>query len=245
MVKKLALIAALCTPFAFGANTCQITIKNTSPSTIYISNNPALSETPELEELEQAGSIALAPREDNAIALCSYFAIYTRAPKSNYQYQRHFTIALRDCQDGEDAEIFIELEDLEHNRTSHERLIIINHQHEHAVPEAAYPLCPYGAQAKKQAKSGQYMCTVTEYDETLGQEIAKQIPVVHYIYQYLPSWVYAQWYTQNPALYHWYEKNSEYRHTAPEYQAPWQTEWYAQWYQSQPKTAVEFLEKPA
>lgn len=220
-----------------------ITLNNTSPSTVYVTNNQDIADQVEVQELEKIDSIALAPRETDVIELGRSFAVYTRLPKSNVKYQRHFTVAFKE-EPEETEQLKMTMSDLEQNNVDEAQLITINHLHEHAVPEAAYDLCPNGTKAQKRKGSDMYYCTSPCFDKKCKEYIDTQVPVIHYVYEYLPSWVWSRWYIKNPALYHLYDKSSEYHAKLPAYQTPWSTQWYAQWYKTQPKDVTQHLQKP-
>lgn len=220
-----------------------INLHNTSSSTVYVTNNPDIADEVEVQDLEKVESIALAPRESDIIELGRNFSVYTRLPKSNYKYERHFTLGFKE-EPEEDEQLTIKLSDIEQNDTDDMPLVIINHMHEHAIPEVAYDLCPNGSKAKKRNGSDMYFCTLQSYDKQSKQYIDTYVPVVHYVYEYLPSWVWSKWYTKNPILYHIYDKNSEFHAKLAAYQTPWSTPWYAQWYKKQPKEITEHLERP-
>lgn len=220
-----------------------INLHNTSPSTVYVTNNADIADEVEVQDLEKVESVALAPRESDTIELGRNFSVYTRLPKSNYKYERHFTVGFK--QEPEQDELLsVKLSDIEQNDIDDMPLLVINHLYEHAVPEAAYDLCPDGSKAKQRKGSDMYFCTLQNYDKQSDTYIETYVPIIHYVYEYLPSWVWSKWYTKNPILYHLYDKDSEYHTKLPVYQTPWSTPWYAQWYKKQPKEVTQHLERP-
>jgi len=221
----------------------KFTLQNTSPSTIYVTNDREIADEVEIQDLERVESVALAPRESDEIDLGQHISIYTRMGKSNYKYQRHFTIAFKEELDAEEP-LYLSLANLEQNELDDLPLIMINHQHPHKTPESFYALCPDGSKAKKKNNSDMYFCKITSYDEQSAQYIETYVPVIHYVYQFLPEWVWSRWYVENPILYHLYDKNPQYQAKLSSYQKPWSTQWYAQWYKKQTQSTTEHLEKP-
>ena len=245
MVKKIlwAIIALhVCSVVAIEKN-FTLKIVNTSPSTIYITNSEDVADESQIEDLEKAGSIALAPRESDTVQLGRNFAIFTRLPKGNYKYQRHLTVAFKEELE-DDEELEVDIEDLERNRIEGMPLLVINHARSYEIPEAAYALCPDGTKPVKGKDSDMYFCTLPKFDKKINEYIDTKVPVIHYVYEYLPSWVWSSWYTKNPALYAWYDNHADCKSRLCGYKTPWSTRWYAQWYKTQPPKITEHLQKP-
>lgn len=222
---------------------CFLLIRNTSPSPIWISNDSALKKHISLDELEHSNAQVIQPYEIASVNVGTTFTIYTRLPQSNTNYQQNYTIVQRWC-NPEDDEYVVDFSSFESGKIDPKRFIVINHRKEVAIPESAYPLCPGGLYPELDQETEQWLCKVYRYSDVYEKHVEEYVPVLSYIYQWLPSSIWVPWYINNPQFYHWYNYYPDLYSHLPKYQAPWTTPEYATWYNQQPKEKLLNLKFP-
>lgn len=225
------------------AERCMLLIKNTSPSPIWLSHDNALKEKLSLDELEQSRAQAIQPYEVAPIQASNSFTIHTRSPQSNTQYQKNFTIIQRLCDPSND-EYAIDFSLFESGQADPKRFITINHLKEKETPESAYPLCPGGLLPVFDQETDQWFCKVYRHSDVYEKYVDEYVPVLSYIYQWLPSSIWIPWYIKHPQFYNWYHKNPDFYSHLPNYQAPWTTQEYAAWYKTQPEKVRQNFPEP-
>jgi hypothetical protein len=222
---------------------CPLLLKNTSGSSIWISQDPMVGETLTADQLEQSKAQEIRPYETGHIQLGTTFTIHTRTPQSNNTYQRNFTVVQRLC-DPDSDEYIVDFALLTAGHVDPARFIVINHAKQNDIPESSYPLCPGGLKAEFDEETDQWFCKVYRYSDVYEKLVDEYVPVLSYIYQWLPSNIWTQWYIKNPQFYHWYHRNPELYNHLEHYVAPWQTKEYALWYNAQPQKIKNNAHEP-
>lgn len=222
---------------------CPLLIRNNSGSPIWISHNQMLPEKISIYELEQSGAKVIQPYEIEAVHNATLFNVFSRAPQSNTRYQLSLTVIQRQCDPSND-EIPVDFTLLETGQADPARLIAINRAHEKNIPEGSYPLCPGGIMPELDDETDQWFCKVYRYSDVYEKFVDEYVPVVSYIYQWLPSSISTQWYIKNPQFYNWYHEYPEFYSHLKQYVAPWQTSEYEKWYNAQSAAIRNTAKKP-
>lgn len=225
------------------AQLCPLLIRNTSASPIWLSQDPTLNGKLTFDDLEQSSAQIIQPYEIAPMNAKTTFTIFTRSPQSNTNYQRGFTVIQRLCDPSSD-EYVIDFSSLESGQADHTRFIVINHTKEKEIPESAYPICPGGLLPELDEETEQWFCKVYRYSDVYEKYVDEYVPVLSYIYQWLPSSIWTQWYIKHPQFYNWYHRNPDFYSHLPTYQAPWQTKEYATWYNAQPEKIRNAVRAP-
>ena len=98
---------------------CSVTIKNPTPSTIFITHDATMGDNPYATNLERAGVKSVHPYQTNTFMFLGQvdkpFYIYTRQCHSNDTYEKHFSITQKSCTEF-GADSFLDISELEgHN----------------------------------------------------------------------------------------------------------------------------------
>lgn len=224
------------------AEICSLLIKNDSGSTVWITTTALPKELP-AQKLEQADAIAIHPYEVGAVNVGKAFMVYTRAAQSNALYRHELTVIQRMCDPASD-EYVIDFSLLKNNKADPARFIVIDQIKEKDIPESTYPLCPGGTFAELDDETSQWFCKVYRLSDAYGMYVDEYVPVLSYIYQWLPEDIIQQWYSKNPQFYHWYHAHPDFYSHLEQYKAPWQTGEYEAWYAKQPEQVRTLLKKP-
>lgn len=213
-------------------HSCQLLIENTSPSPIWLATTQGLPEKMTPDELEQNQAVMILPYEIGQLKSSKTFTIYERSRQSNIDYRPNLTIVQRFCDADHTDEYAIHLSDFETDQVDPSRFIVIHNLKNAEIPEGMNKLCPGGLAAEWDEDTDQWLCKIHRYSNIYEKYVDEYVPVLSYIYQWLPTWMWAEWYTKHPHFYHWYHNHPEYYSHLEQYIAPWQTKEYKKIYDS-------------
>jgi len=224
------------------AHSCQILLENTSPSPIWITTYQGIPTQMSLADLEKSTAITIAPYEIGQLNSSKIFTIYQRSRQSNTNYRPNLTLIQRLCDSS--SEYAVKLSSIESGQIDPSRFIVVNHLKNGQVPEGMNNLCPGGLPAEWDEDTDQWLCKIHRFSTIYEKYVTEYVPVLSYIYQWLPSWMWAEWYTKHPHFYHWYHNHPEYYSHLEQYSAPWQTPEYKKIYDSLPEKERRELRAP-
>jgi hypothetical protein len=237
------IVSVLIGQILLGQTPCYLGIRNTSFSPVWLIEQSPVYPVKTGSDLEALGATIVEPHEKTVVCAEKPYTIYTRLAHSNNEVQKHFTVVYRTHNELEATQELL-LSALEEGTIDPARFLVIDHTKEQEVPEANYPLCPGGLHAELDYETHQWMCRVERHSPVYNQHVVEYVPVLSYIYQWLPRSVWVAWYIKNPHFYAWYHHNPDLYQHLPRYQAPWTTSEYTAWYTAQPTHIQESYRKP-